>query len=82
MTRQYRAGLSACLAALVLAAAGCGPSRATVSGKVTMQGKPVTAGTVLFVGTDNRNRSRGEGDKRIVPETHGERHEGQHLRGG
>jgi hypothetical protein len=54
MTRQYRAGLSACLAALVLAAAGCGPSRATVSGKVTVHGKPVTAGTVLFVGANNQ----------------------------
>jgi hypothetical protein len=54
MFRQYRLGLSVCLAALALAAAGCGPSQATVSGKVTMQGKPVTAGTVLFVGGDNQ----------------------------
>ena len=28
-----------------------------------------------------RNRSRVEGDKRIVPESHGERQEGQHFGG-
>lgn len=54
MTRQHRVGLAACLAVLALAAAGCGPSRATVSGKVTLHGKPVTAGTVLFVGANNQ----------------------------
>jgi hypothetical protein len=54
MTRKHPTGLSVCLAALALAAAGCGPSWATVSGKVTVHGKPVTVGTVLFVGADSQ----------------------------
>lgn len=54
MTRKHPAGLSVCLAALTLAAAGCGPSWATVSGKVTVQGKPVTVGTVLFVDANSQ----------------------------
>jgi len=55
MMRQYRPGLGACLAVLALTAASCGrPSWATVSGKVTVDGKPVTVGTVLFVGPNNQ----------------------------
>ncbi|MHB1423738.1 MAG: hypothetical protein ACYC3I_11195 [Gemmataceae bacterium] len=54
MIRQYRVGLFACLNVLALVMAGCGPSRATVSGKVTMHGKPVTSGIVLFVSADNQ----------------------------
>jgi hypothetical protein len=37
-----------------MAAAGCGRPQATLSGKVTVQGQPVGAGTVLFVGPDNQ----------------------------
>jgi hypothetical protein len=50
----YRVGQSAFLAALMLTAAGCGSSQATVSGKVTLQGKPVTSGMVVFVGANNQ----------------------------
>jgi hypothetical protein len=53
MIHRYRVGVCTCLAVLVLAAAGCGPSQATISGKVTRHGKPVTAGTVLFVDAKN-----------------------------
>jgi hypothetical protein len=35
---------------LILAAAGCGPPTATVTGKVTLKGAPVTAGAVTFHG--------------------------------
>ena len=38
----------------VLAACGCGRSEATLRGRVTVQGKPLTTGTVLFLGSDNR----------------------------
>lgn len=54
MIHRYRVWASTCFAALMLAAAGCGPSQATVSGKVTLRGKPVTAGTVMFVGNNNQ----------------------------
>jgi hypothetical protein len=37
-----------------LAACGCGQSEATIRGRVTVQGKPLTTGTVLFLGSDNR----------------------------
>jgi hypothetical protein len=53
MIRQNRTKLFACLAALVLAA-GCGSSQAVVSGKVTVHGQAVTAGTVLFLGANNQ----------------------------
>jgi len=51
------------LALTALAAPGCDPSRATVSGKVTLGGKPVTAGTVLFVGADNQTATGGLDDE-------------------
>jgi hypothetical protein len=46
---------SCLLLAAVLAGAGCGKKgpASTVSGKVTLNGKPV-AGTVTFIGPDNR----------------------------
>lgn len=54
MIHRNRVGVSTCLTVVVLAAAGCAPSRATLSGKVTMRGKPITAGTVVFVGANNQ----------------------------
>ncbi|HZV03835.1 MAG TPA: hypothetical protein VE999_01980 [Gemmataceae bacterium] len=44
----------AALGLTALAASGCDPSAVTVSGKVTAGGRPVTAGTVLFLGADNQ----------------------------
>src|SRR5262249_16240851 len=41
---------------LLLAACGCG-STATVTGKVTYQGRPVTYGSVIFLAADNTARS-------------------------
>jgi hypothetical protein len=43
------------LCALVLFSAGCnrGPERATVRGKVSIDGKPLTTGNVMFWGADN-----------------------------
>lgn len=48
MTRLPRAAVAAALLAL----AGCGGSTATVSGKVTYQGKPVVFGSVVLIGAD------------------------------
>src|SRR5690242_8111846 len=36
----------------LLAVAGCGAGRGTVSGKVTYKGKPVVTGTVSVIGSD------------------------------
>ena len=43
------AGLGLCL---VTAGAGCGPGKGDMSGTVTFKGKPVTSGTVDFLGSD------------------------------
>jgi hypothetical protein len=53
--RRCRAGW---LAVLLAAACGCGSGgEATVSGKVTYQDRPVTYGSVIFVGPDQKTRS-------------------------
>ena len=65
MIRHSRARLSLSLVVLLLAAVGCGSRRATVYGKVTVHGKPVTEGTVSFVGANNEIASAtldGEGN--------------------
>lgn len=46
-------GLAA-LCVFVLCAAGCGPSVGTVTGEVTVDGKPVQEGTITFAGTENK----------------------------
>src|SRR5438045_892164 len=43
-------------ASLLVSACGCGGT-ATVSGKVSYQGRPVTYGSVIFLGDDNKARS-------------------------
>jgi hypothetical protein len=45
------AGVAAAVA-LAVGPAGCGGGTADVSGKVTYKGKPVTSGSVVFVGAD------------------------------
>lgn len=47
------------LPGLLVLSIGCGSSdeRANVKGKVTFAGKPLTAGTVMFYGEDNRTGS-------------------------
>jgi hypothetical protein len=54
---QRVAGLA--LGALLagLAAAGCGPAKGDVAGKVTFNDKPVVTGTVSFLGADGLLRS-------------------------
>jgi hypothetical protein len=48
----------ALLGAMVFAAlGGCGGRTATVTGKVSYQGRPVTYGSVIFVGADKSARS-------------------------
>jgi hypothetical protein len=42
---------------VVLAAAGCGPGSADVTGKVTYKGKPVVCGAVVIVGADGLPKS-------------------------
>lgn len=62
--RAWAAGLLACCA--VLLTSGCGPdykARATVKGKVTRGGKPLTTGTVMFV-----NKEGMSGSASITPE--------------
>ena len=49
---KERVGMATLL--LVLAAAGCGEGKVTVSGTVRYRGKPLTSGTVAFTGSDNR----------------------------
>jgi hypothetical protein len=45
-------GLSASLLALVFLSPGCGPARGDVSGRVRLEGKAVTSGTVMLIGRD------------------------------
>jgi hypothetical protein len=55
------------LSILLAAAGGCG-KRATVTGKVTYQGRPVTYGSVIFLSADNTARSAaiaGDGSYRV-----------------
>lgn len=55
---RTRSGLRPWLVGLVLAAAaGCGPGRGELSGKVTYQGKDVRGGSVSVVGGDGIPRS-------------------------
>jgi hypothetical protein len=49
--RPWLAGL------LVAASCGCGSGTATVSGKVTYKDRPVTYGSVIFVGADDKSGS-------------------------
>lgn len=59
LTLRRAAGLG--LLAAALAAAGCGPRTATVSGKVTYQGKPVVVGTLTLVAADGSAHQTGLG---------------------
>jgi hypothetical protein len=55
MTRPYRSFAAWGTVALgCLMAAGCEPKTATVSGKVTYHGKPVTGGSVVFYCSDKQ----------------------------
>lgn len=47
---QLHAGIRAAPFLLLLAAAGCGGKTATVTGRVTYDGQPVTSGSVVFHG--------------------------------
>jgi hypothetical protein len=42
---------------LTVAAAGCSPSKAVVTGTVTYKDQPVTAGEINFIGEDGQSRS-------------------------
>ena len=46
-------------AALLLAAAGCGGGDATVSGEVSYEGEPVTAGYITFAPADGKGPTAG-----------------------
>jgi hypothetical protein len=62
MSRYRYLVLFSCLAAAALLA-GCGkgrPATAAVSGTVTIRGRPVTAGTVLFVAADGTQSASAE----------------------
>jgi len=72
----------AVLATAILAAAGCGgPPRATVRGTVTLDGKPLAAGLVVFegsgrsyggtIGPDGRYELRHLGKPEVLPGTYG-----------
>jgi hypothetical protein len=45
---------TATMAVLLMATVGCGPSTATVAGKVTFQGEPITIGTIAFIGPSGK----------------------------
>jgi hypothetical protein len=48
--RNARLLFAVALCLALAALAGCGKGRATVNGKVTLNGKPLTTGTVSFIG--------------------------------
>jgi hypothetical protein len=48
----YRVGVLAA-GCLILGLCGCGKGTSTVSGKVTLEGKPLVTGSVSFTGADN-----------------------------
>jgi hypothetical protein len=50
---RRRLGVGLLSVALACFSVGCGPSIGTVSGKVTYKGKPLTSGTVSFLGANN-----------------------------
>ena len=52
--------LVAALAAMLVAMAGCGDRRATVSGKVTFKDKSMPGGTVLFLSEDGTKSDSAE----------------------
>lgn len=52
--RRRRAGVAAVIAAVSLLASGCQPATHTVSGRVSYCGKPVTGGSVVLFGEDDR----------------------------
>ncbi len=56
VSKQKRWIAALLLSILLAAAGGCG-KRATVTGKVTYQGRPVTYGSVIFLSADNTARS-------------------------
>jgi hypothetical protein len=49
-------------ALLLVTACGCGSGLATVSGKVTYQDRPVTYGSVIFLGPDEKAASAAIGE--------------------
>lgn len=51
---RWRALGGVALVGLLLAIAGCGEGAASVSGKVTYNGTPVSGGTITFHGTDGK----------------------------
>ncbi len=59
MTRRSAFRLAVCLASCVFlfGGSGCGPSRGTVSGKVTYKDKPVVWGTVTLIASDKMSYS-------------------------
>lgn len=72
---------SSCLAAVAWALCGCGgPPTATVRGTVTLDGRPVSGGTVLFegggcvfggaIGRDGTYELRDRGGPHVVPGTY------------
>ena len=47
-------GTTVAMVVLALATIGCGPSTATVAGKVTFQGDLITIGTIAFIGPSGK----------------------------
>jgi hypothetical protein len=51
--RQW-SGIAALVGGLALVVAGCGPAMSTVSGNVTVDGKPLEKGAISYVPADNQ----------------------------
>ena len=47
------------LMALLLVASGCGTGTATISGKVSYKGRPVTSGGIVVLNPDGRTIAKG-----------------------
>jgi hypothetical protein len=52
--RWQRCGLAALIVLFAIVAIGCGPSLSTVSGNVTVDGKPLEKGAISYAPADNQ----------------------------
>lgn len=51
---QHQVYSGLCLTTVVLLCIGCGPTPATITGKVTFEGKPITTGTIAFLAQNGK----------------------------
>jgi hypothetical protein len=52
---------TACIAAVTFFVAGCGSGRPAVEGRVTLDGEPITYGSIMLVPADGKGQTAGTG---------------------